>query len=419
MTRASEDPRAPAADGLLIIAPHPDDEILGAGAIMAAAAADAVTDIRPTDIRVVIVTDGGRSDPGVDRDELVCRRARESCEGLARLLGTSPTMLFLGVPDGELEAAAIGISPQDPLGRFVAGFTGDVLATDPADGHLDHKAAFGLAARLVAAGHGDRLRTMPISTRVDRLFDPAGYEELPTGRFAVAKRHALAAHGSQFDTTTGFALDPGIVDDFCHTEYLRTVYDRADDRDDATATDHFDDMFARSGDPWGYDDTPYERDRFARTTAALAGRRYDRALELGCANGALTRQLAPLCGHLLATDASGGAIAAAGSRVDGLANVRLERRSMPGQVPPGPFDLIVASDFLYYLGLRGVVALMAELEAQAAPGCRMLIASYLGETQTRITGEMSSEIALAHLPGWRRIHRERTDKLRIDVLDRR
>lgn len=398
---------------LLVIAPHPDDELLGAGAIMARAASAGQA------VGVIVATDGSRSDPGVDPATLAARRRQETRAGLTRLLGACPPLLLLDQPDGALDAAAIDLSADGALGRFVAELSpGTILVTDPADAHTDHKAAFGLATRLLSAGHGRRLRVMPVSQRVDGGFDPAGYEDHPVAGQAEAKNAALACHASQLDPVDGFALSAAVRADFAQTEYLRLAYDRDDTTNDAIGAEHFDAMFDQAPDPWGYDDTPYERDRFRRTVAALAGRRYAAALELGCANGALTDQLAPLCDRLLATDISASALEAARRRVGARPNVTLERRTLPGEVPVGPFDLIVASDMLYYLGLEGVVALVAELAAQAAPVCRMLIASYLGDTETRLTGEMSSETAIAHLPGWRRVHAERTGRLRIDVLDR-
>ena len=398
---------------LLVIAPHPDDELLGAGAMMARAAAAGAR------VGVVILTDGSQSDPGVEPAALAIKRQQETRAGLDRLLGVCPPLLFLDQPDGALDATAVDVSDDSPLGKFVADLSpATILVTDPADAHPDHKAGFGLATRLISAGVGRLLQVMPVSQQVDGVFDPQGYDPHPVGGLAEAKTAALACHSSQISSTTGFSLSDPVRAEFERTEYLRTAYDRDDTESDAVAADHFDAMFDASTDPWGYDDTPYERDRFRRTVAALGGRRYASALELGCANGALTEQLAPLCDRLIATDISASALAAAHRRVGMRPNVTLERRTLPGEVPNGPFDVIVASDMLYYLGLEGVVALMDELVAQAAPTCRMLIASYLGDTDTRLTGEMSLETAIAHLAGWRRVHAERTDRLRIDVLDR-
>lgn len=398
---------------LLVIAPHPDDELLGAGAIMKRAT------LSGQRVGVIVLTDGSRSDAGVDPVDLAAMRRDETRSGLIQLLGDCPPVLFLDKTDGTLDAASIELSWESALGRFVADLSPTtILVTDPADAHPDHKAAFGLATRLISAGHGRVLQVMPIGQRIDGAFDPVGYDVQPAGEHADAKRAALECHRSQIYPVSGFALSHAVRDDFATSEYLCTAYDRDAAGGDAIGGDHFDAMFDKAADPWGYDDTPYERDRFARTVAALAGRHYAAALELGCANGALTAQLAPLCDRLLATDISVSALAAARRRVGALPNVTLERRTLPHDVPTGPFDLIVASDMLYYLGLEGVVSLIGRLVAQASPDCRLLIASYLGHTETRLTGEMSSETAIAHLPGWRRVHAERTDRLRIDVLDR-
>ena len=399
------------SQSLLVIAPHADDEILGAGAIMARAAQAGAR------VAVIVATDGAASDPGRDATTLASLRREECRTGLERMLGYVPALLFLDQPDGGLSSTAIPRPHMAALAAFVAEAAPDtILVTDPADGHPDHKAAFGLASRIIGSGTGRVLQVMPVSQRVDRRFDPTGYDATPVGDFAARKRAALNCHRSQLDPVAGFSLAPDICDAFTTVEYVRTAYDRLDRSNDAIPAAHFDSLFTQSPDPWRYDSEPYERDRFQRTVAALAGRRYRSALELGCANGALTEQLAPLCDRLLATDASLAALSAARDRIGARANVVLEQRTMPQDMPDARFDLIVASDMLYYLGLDGVVALMAAIERSATPDARIFLASYLGETDTVITGEMAAEIAIAHLPGWTRIHAERTDRLRIDVM---
>lgn len=397
---------------LLVIAPHPDDEILGAGGIMAAARA------RGDAVAILILTDGARSDPGADPAELARLRRRESEAGLVALLDEVPPLLFIDQPDGAFSSTAVDMSVS-ALAEFLHDARPDtILVTDPADAHPDHKAAFGLATRLISAGCARTLKVMPVSQRVDRVFDAKSYQEQRVAPFEARKAAAMKCHSSQTGSGSGFRLSPQVLAAFNRSEYVRTAYDRDDRSQDATPAAHFDAMFEASSDPWGYDDEPYEHDRFGRTIDALAERRYFSALELGCANGALTEKLAPLCHRLLATDASSSALTVARKRVGHLADVSLVVASLPEDIPEGPFDLIVASDMLYYLGLDGVVASMAKLEKQAAAKCRMLIASYLGETETRLTGEMSSETAIAHLISWRRTRSERTDRLRIDVLDR-
>ena len=76
-------------------------------------------------------------------------------------------------------------------------------------------------------------------------------------------------------------------------------------------------------------------------------------------------------------------------------------------------------DFLYYLGFGGVVTLMRHIDERAAADCRLVMANYLGTTECALSGEMAAEIVLAHLPNWVRVGGDRTDRLRIDVMERR
>ena len=65
----------------------------------------------------------------------------------------------------------------------------------------------------------------------------------------------------------------------------------------------FDDLW-RQGDPWEFETSDFERDKYARQFAILEGRRYARVLEIGCGNGCFTRRLAGIADHVLALDIS-------------------------------------------------------------------------------------------------------------------
>lgn len=82
---------------LLIVAPHPDDEVIGAGGL-----ALAHTD-RSARVVAAIVTDGAAGDfRGQGGDAYAALRRAESTEAAARLGGTEAR--FLGFPDGGLRA---------------------------------------------------------------------------------------------------------------------------------------------------------------------------------------------------------------------------------------------------------------------------------------------------------------------------
>ena len=181
---------------VVVVAPHPDDEVLGApGAVLTMVAAGASA-------ALVAVTDGDASHPAsttVRPAELAARRRLESVEGLRRLGLTPEVTVRLGLPDGHVAAHEDAVA--DAVGRL-AGPGDVVLATWAHDGHRDHDAC-GRAARAACATTG--------ATLVEYLVwawhwaSPAGggvplarAVRLPLPRRVVAaKRWAIAAHRSQ------------------------------------------------------------------------------------------------------------------------------------------------------------------------------------------------------------------------------
>ncbi len=123
----------PDSGRVVVIAPHPDDEILGAGGTTAALAA------RGARVVLIAVTDGEASTPE-RAEELRKIRPRESARAAARL-GTTPYVRHsLKLPDGHVRAKDV----EAPLVSLLQ--PGDlVLAPWAQDGHPDHDEV-GLAA---------------------------------------------------------------------------------------------------------------------------------------------------------------------------------------------------------------------------------------------------------------------------------
>ena len=116
----------------------------------------------------------------------------------------------------------------------------------------------------------------------------------------------------------------------------------------------FERIHAASSDPWGVGSRPYERDKYRRTLALLAGQRFHHALELGCSIGVMTALLAWQCDHLLAVDVAEAALAQARRRCAGLKGVTFYRGQLPDGFPDLPAascDLIIISELLYFLSL--------------------------------------------------------------------
>ncbi len=130
--------------------------------------------------------------------------------------------------------------------------------------------------------------------------------------------------------------------------------------------DRWNEVFARP-DPWGYGNA-YETLKYRQTLEALPDRPYPRALELACAEGHFTVDLAPRVGHLLATDIAPLALLRAAQRCAHLRNVEFAQFDLASDQLDGLFDLIVCSEVLYYLPDGDAVrALARRLAEHLAP----------------------------------------------------
>jgi LmbE family N-acetylglucosaminyl deacetylase len=187
-------------DRPLVVAPHPDDEILGIGGLLAL--------IGGADI--IAVTDGEASHPHADpriRADLAERRPVET-EAALTALGGRHTVRRLRHPDGGIDEAQLTDVLRDLLQP------GQVcIATWRGDGHPDHEAV-GRAAAGACAAAGAQLWEYPIwmwhwatpdHPRVD--WHRARQVNLPPPVIA-SKRAAIAEFTSQITPIDGVTILP-------------------------------------------------------------------------------------------------------------------------------------------------------------------------------------------------------------------
>ena len=161
--------------------------------------------------------------------------------------------------------------------------------------------------------------------------------------------------------------------------------------------EYFEELYAASRDPWNFETSDYEREKYGRTLDVLGDRRFRRALEVGASIGVFTEMLAGLCDELLAVDVSEKAVAAARERLEGRDRVRVERRTLPEEMPDGPFDLILASEVLYYFTREEMLAMLNGFEGILAPGGVLLAVHWRRETRTYpLQGDEVHELLNAH-----------------------
>jgi len=124
---------------------------------------------------------------------------------------------------------------------------------------------------------------------------------------------------------------------------------------------YFDTLYAAAEDPWDYRRRWYEARKRALTLAALPHARYASAFEPGCAIGELSAALAERCDRLLISDGCAAAVALARQRFAESSGVQVEQRLLPEQWPEERFDLVVFSEWGYYLDGDSLARLLARM----------------------------------------------------------
>lgn len=132
-------------------------------------------------------------------------------------------------------------------------------------------------------------------------------------------------------------------------------------------SDDFDALYRDSEDPWSYRTRWYEARKRQLTLACLPAPRYPNAYEPGCAIGELSAALATRCDRLLVSDGSMLAVETARRRLGPFDHVRVQRVQTPGEWPHDSFDLVVLSEFVYYLSPPDVEVLVRRLLETLSP----------------------------------------------------
>ena len=141
---------------------------------------------------------------------------------------------------------------------------------------------------------------------------------------------------------------------------------------------HFEGIYSRDPDPWDFETSAYEQGKYERTLAALPAGRIASALDVGCSTGVLSSRLAEHCDELLAVDFSERALVQARARLASLPGARVERLDLPSEMPPGPFDLVVCSEVLWYWSERDVLDGLRRIETSLVPGGSLLVVGWSG-----------------------------------------
>jgi LmbE family N-acetylglucosaminyl deacetylase/SAM-dependent methyltransferase len=360
----------PSRRRLVVVGAHPDDEALGAGGLVHAAARAG------WDVEVLSATAGEGSHPHSPTHPpaaLADVRRRELREAVA-VLAPGARVRCLGMPDGDVaahvdELVAVLVDTIGTTGEQVV-----LCAPWRGDGHPDHEAVGRAAA--TAAGRTDALLVeypvwlwhwaehadVPWERAQRLLLDDAG---------RAAKRDAVAAHASQVRP-----LSPAPGDEVLLGDDLLAHFERPEEvfllLDEQVADEALDQVHREREDPWQVE-SHYERRKRAVTLASLPRERYRSGLEVGCSVGALAADLAGRCDQLLAVDDSPAAIDLARRRAEGIEHLEVRRARVPEQWPEGRRDLVSISEVGYFLSPRRLAEVVERVRATLTDDGHLLL----------------------------------------------
>jgi LmbE family N-acetylglucosaminyl deacetylase len=202
-----------------VIAPHPDDESLGCGGLLAWAAA---TGRRP---RVLFLTDGEGSHPGSTAfpPARLARLRRTEAMQACRSLGVARSdVAFLGLPDSGLGALA-GTNADNAIHAIRDWISraapAAVCVTTAADPHGDHVAAHHLVRSALQGLHRHRFFSYPVWTWLqqrDTSSLPGEGWRIDVAAFRRQKQAAISRHASQhggvvMDAMEAFVLPQALL----------------------------------------------------------------------------------------------------------------------------------------------------------------------------------------------------------------
>jgi LmbE family N-acetylglucosaminyl deacetylase len=210
------------AEPVLILAPHPDDESLGCGGLIAEACRQGQPPF------IVILTDGSQSHPNsreYPAERLRALREAEAQSAIAELGMPPERLVFLRYPDSAAPCEGKRLDEAaERLADLITRWRCKVVAVSwRHDPHCDHAAAAAIA-EAACRRTGARLLAYPVwgwTLSPEAEIDTAAITgfRLDVTRHLPAKRAAIAAHRSQYagiitDDPEGFQLPPDFIDAF-------------------------------------------------------------------------------------------------------------------------------------------------------------------------------------------------------------
>lgn len=182
--------------------------------------------------------------------------------------------------------------------------------------------------------------------------------------------------------------------------------------------EHFDQLYADKTDPWTFEESWYEQRKYALTVVSLPRQRYRACLELGCSIGLMTKLLAQQCDHVTGIDSAIRALDQARLTLGDLDHVTLTHAVLPDGLPDKRFDLIVASEVLYYFTSDDLTKLLDELIDRLEPDGHLVAAHWRASDKSYGYDGYNVHHELRQRPGLQPCVHHDDENFVLDVLRR-
>ncbi|MBB4079211.1 LmbE family N-acetylglucosaminyl deacetylase/SAM-dependent methyltransferase [Lewinella aquimaris] len=413
----------------VVFSPHPDDESLGCGGLIATLAD------RGQAVRVVFVSDGSMSHPNsvnFPRERRAAIRQTEALAACNELGVPADRVHFMGLPDGAIPGRHDeGFSAAvNTVANWLTEWRADTVVVPwRRDLHPDHRTTWD-----ICRAAADKLPTEPRwieypiwMWEATNVVDLPRAEEMIAWRLDVTaqqdrKEAAVLAHASQLgqvidDDPTGFVLQDHMLDHFRGTSEV--YFEPAAKRHRSLGAGYFDRVYDDRDDPWNFETSAYEHGKYAATIAALPRDRYPSGFEIGCSIGVLTELLADRCDKLLSVDTSEAPLARARARLAGRPEVEFRQMIIPEEYPTASFDLVVLSEVGYYWGYEDLYRSIDLIQQGINRGGDLILVHYTPYVPDYpLTGDEVHEAFKQRLVGFHHVHGTRAERYRLDVWRR-
>lgn len=185
-------------------------------------------------------------------------------------------------------------------------------------------------------------------------------------------------------------------------------------------SEYFKKVYDANDDPWDFETSDYEANKYKATLNALPDEKYQSALEIGCSIGVFTKLLAKRCDNLVATDVSQKALDKAIERCKNLENIHFIKAKFPQELPQEKFSLIIVSEVAYYLSPEDWKLAMNKLFNITKENGNIVLCHWLPEVHDypQTGDEVHKSFAKLMNGKMKNVFNKREENYRIDVWEK-